>query len=376
MVVWRVAPFACRFAVALMSLFRKKKRDDVPRVESDGPPEGEESTGGGAPPTFDEVVSPFYAAGDWDGLIKALDGIDPASLDESEVIRWYTGRGTAAERMGRRDEAVSAYKEGLRRHPDSSVMHCIVGRLLEEEGRFDEALPHFRSVRLDGGGQAVVMAARYCNLWDAFEDSAALYSQIFSAYFDLKIADDHFLYTRGLPFFSQAYRALAGVLVLSGRGDEARALLDDSEARLSDLQGTENERLTLEATLGEPAGLLEHLSRAARSDGLEAMRLATWRARGTGQPAEAKQLLESVTLGEHDRSWLEDIRLLALIGAARRARELQRGDPRVSEFFEHQPTLFEPEHVFHFGLLDEQQAMKVLYRERRRELGPPSRGGG
>ena len=106
------------------------------------------------------------------------------------------------------------------------------------------------------------------------------------------------------------------------------------------------------------------------------MRLATWRARGTGQPAEAKQLLESVTLGEHDRSWLEDIRLLALIGAARRARELRHGDPRVSEFFEHQPALFEPEHVFHFGLLDEQQAMKVLYRERRRELGPPSRGGG
>jgi tetratricopeptide (TPR) repeat protein len=359
-----------------MSLFRKKKRDDARGAESDGPSAGEDSSGRAPPRTFDEVVSPFYAARDWDGLIRALDGIDPASLDESEAIRWYTGQGTAAEQMGRRNDAVSAYEEGLRRHPDSSVMHCIVGRLLEEEGRFDEALPHFRSVRLDGGGQAVVAAARYCNLWDAFEDSAALYSQIFSAYFDLGIADDQFLYTRGLPFFSHAYRALAGVLVLSGRGDEARSLLDDSEARLSDLQGTEYERLTLEATLGAPAGLLEHLSRAARSDGLEAMRLATWRARRTGGRAEAEQLLESVELGKDDWSWLEDIRLLALIGAARRAGELQHEDPRVSEFLEHQRALFEPEHVFHFGLLDEQQALKVLYRERRRELGPPSRGTG
>jgi tetratricopeptide (TPR) repeat protein len=359
-----------------MSLFRKKKRDDVPRAESDGPPEREQSTGGGAPPTFDEIVSSLYAAGDWDGLIKALDGIDPDALDDYEAIRWYNGRGRALEEMGRRDEAVSAFEEGLRRHPDSSVMHCTVGRILQEEGRFDEALPHFRSVRLDGGGAAVVAAARYCNLWDAFEDSAALYSQIFSAYFDLRIADDHFLYTRGLPFFSEAYPALAGVLVLSGRGDEALALLDDCEARLSDLQGTEDMRLTLEATLGEPAGLLEYLSREARSNGLEAMRLATWRARGTGQRAEAEQLLESVKLGKHDYSWLEDIRLYGLIGAARRAGELRDGDPRISEFFEHQPVLFEPEHVFDFGLLDEQQAMKVLYRERARDLGPPSRENG
>ena len=195
-----------------MGLFRRK-RDDQSHGAGDG------AAADAAPPTFDEIVSPFYAAGDWDGLIGALDRVDPDELDEPEAIRWHTSRGLAAEQSGRRDEAVSAYGEGLRRHPDSSTLHCIRGRLFAEEGRIDEALPHFRSVRLsDGGGSAVESASNYCYLWDALEDAVALRDQIFTAYFSLGIADDHFLYTRGLPFFSEAYGAQAALLVLSGNG--------------------------------------------------------------------------------------------------------------------------------------------------------------
>ena len=88
----------------------------------------------------------------------------------------------------------------------------MAGRFLEAEGRFDEALPHFRSVRLgDGGGSALMTAARYCYLWDALDDAVALLAQIFEAYFELRIADDHFLYTRRLPFFADAFGAQAAV---------------------------------------------------------------------------------------------------------------------------------------------------------------------
>jgi tetratricopeptide (TPR) repeat protein len=347
-----------------VSLFRRK-RDDR------SPPEG-----GGAR-NFDEVVSPFFAAGDWGGLVGALDRVDPQELEKPQAIQWYTSRGVAAERLGRRDEAVSAYTEGLRRHPDSSALHCIRGRLLEEEGRFDEALQHFRSVRLDdGGGNAVMTAARYCYLWDALDDAVALHSQIFTAYFALRIADDHFLYMRGLPFFSRAYRAQAAVLVLGERADEAKRLLKDSETHLSDLYGIEEERLTLEATLGRPSGLIEHLSGEAQPEegeaprGYAGMQLAAWLARESDQRAQAEQWLESVNLREDDWPWLEDIRLLATIAAARRAGDLQEEDPRIAEFCERQPRLFEPEHAFHFGLLDEQEVQKEGYRARRRELGP------
>ena len=47
--------------------------------------------------------------------------------------------------------------------------------------------------------------------------------------------------------------------------------------------------------------------------------------------------------------------------------------PRIAELFERQPRLFEPEHAFHFGLLEEQEALKEVYRARRHELGTPSR---
>ena len=349
-----------------MSLFRRKPDDRSPAAD-------------GSTPSFDEIVSPFFAKSDWAGLIRALDRIDPQELDEPQAIRWHTSRGVAAERLGRRDEAVSAYSEGVRRHPDSSALHAVVGRVLEEEGRFDEALQHFRRVRLgDGGGNAVMTAARYCYLWNALEDAIALHAQIFDAYFSLGIADDTFLYIRGLPFFSKAYGAQAAVLVLSGSADEAKDLLERGETELSDLSGTEEERLTLEATLGQPTGLLEYLSGDAQPDrddgfsGYARMRLATWRARGSGRPAEAERWLESVTVRDGDFPWLEDVRLLARIAAARKAGELQQDDPRIAELFERQRRLFEPEHAFHFGLLDEQEILKERYRDDRRRFGPPS----
>jgi tetratricopeptide (TPR) repeat protein len=344
-------------------------------------PDDPPPAGRGDPPSFDEIVTPFFQKGDWAGLIGALDRIDPQTLDESEAIRWHTSRGAAAERMGRRDEAVSTYSEGVRRHPDSSVLQAVMGRLLEEEGRFDDALQHFRRVRLsDGGGSAVMTAARYCYLWNAFEDAVALHTQIFDAFFSLKIADDTFLYIRGLPFFSQAYGAQAAVLVLNGSADEAKDLFERSETQLSDLNGIEDERLTLSATLGQPTGLIKYLSAEAQPDGgafsgYTRMRLATWQARGSDQPAEAERLLASVTLQEGDFPWLEDIRLLASIAAARKTGELRQDDPRIAELFKRQRRLFEPDHAFHFGLLDEQEILKERYRDERRQSGPPSWAG-
>ena len=55
-------------------------------------------------------------------------------------------------------------------------------------------------------------------------------------------------------------------------------------------------------------------------------------------------------------------------------RDLLRLEPQFrparDQAFERQPRLFEAEHAFHFGLLDEQQALKETYRASRRETGP------
>jgi tetratricopeptide (TPR) repeat protein len=343
-----------------------RKREPPPPADDESPAVED------GPRTLDETVSPFFDARDWEGLIGALERIDPEVLEAPEAVEWYTFRGIGAEQLGRREEAVDAYREGARRHPESSTLQVVAGRLLEEEGRFDEALPHFRAVRLDdGSGSAVMTAARYCYLWDAFDDAAALYAYIFTAYFALRIADDHFLYTRRLPFFTEAFGARAAVLVLGGRAGEAEALLSECEASLTDLNGVEEERLTLEATLGRPSGLLEHLS--GESGGYGRMQLAAWQARATDQPAAAKEGLASVTLRESDFRWLEDIRLLGMIAADRRARDLRTDDPRISDFLARQALLFEPDHAFHFGLLEEQEALKENYRALRREVGPPPR---
>ena len=348
-----------------MSPFWRKREPSPPAA--DEPHAAEDG-----PRPLDEKVSPFFDAHDWDGLIRFLERIDPDALEGQDAVNWYTFRGIGAEQSGRREEAAGAYTEGARRHPESSTLQVVAGRFLEAEGRFDEALPHFRSVRLgDGGGSALMTAARYCYLWDALDDAVALLAQIFEAYFELRIADDHFLYTRRLPFFADAFGAQAAVLVLSGREGEAEALLDKARASLSDLPGLDVERLTLEATLGRPSGLIEHRSNG--EDGYGRMRRAAWEARATDQPAAAGKGLESVRLRESDFGWLEDIRLLAMIAADRRAGDFRTDDPRINDFFARQALLFEPEHAFHFGLLEEQEALKERYRTNRRDFGPPPR---
>jgi hypothetical protein len=103
------------------------------------------------------------------------------------------------------------------------------------------------------------------------------------------------------------------------------------------------------------------------------MQLAAWLARESDQ-RQAEQHLASVELREDDFPWLEDVRLLATIAVARRAGDVPADDPRIAQFFERQPRLFEAEHAFHFGLLDEQQVLKEAYRAGRLGTGPAAPG--
>ena len=315
---------------------------------------------------------------DWSAFAAKLDEVDPQHLDDAEAVDWYEARGLAAERLGDRAGARAVYEQGLKKHPDSSLMHVNVGRLHEEEGRFEEALPHFAAARVhEGGGRPVMTAARYCYLWDAYEESAALLDQIFTAYFHLGIADDHFLYVRGLPFFSRAFGARAAVAFLTDDAPAAEDLLERCEHHLSDLQ-IEQSRLVLAAWRGDAGGLVSSLAGDLGGEGQEAfwgatgIQLAVWQSRADEDPERALARLEAVALRDDDFPWLEDVRVLARGRAQRRAGAEHEAGMSVERFLEHQPVLLEPELAFDFGLLDEQEHVKVRYREIRRSGKPPA----
>jgi hypothetical protein len=147
---------------------------------------------------------------------------------------------------------------------------------------------------------------------------------------------------------------------------------------LSDLDA-EQSRLTLGAWLGDPAALISSLERERGTGGDQAasgynrMRLATWNSRSDGDTDSALGRLDGVSIGPDDFPWLSDIRLIAKARVLGRAGDAEGAKQLVDEFMGRQPLLFEPWHAFHFGLLDEQEHIKPLYREIRRSGQPPSR---
>jgi tetratricopeptide (TPR) repeat protein len=293
---------------------------------------------------------------------------------ERRAVDWYQERGIAAAHRGDREQARGIYEDGLSKYPQSSLLQMLIGRLYEEEGRFDEARPHLAAVRLDEGGQFVMAAAWYCYLWDAWEEAAALLDQLFTAYFELGVADDEFLSARDLPFFSDAFGARAAIAVLAAKPAEAKDLLDRAERDLSDLDA-EPPRLTLDAWLGDPTPLIGSLERELNVDGDDAlsgfngMRLAVWRSRGDEDGEHAMRRLDAVSIGPDDFPWLEHVRLLAKARVLRQGGDAGRAEKLVRDFMERQPLLLEPWHAFYFGLLDEQEHVKRRYRETRR-VGP------
>jgi tetratricopeptide (TPR) repeat protein len=57
--------------------------------------------------------------------------------------------------LKRKPQAIAAYEELLRAHPDHYWGHNDVGVLLAEEGKLDEAIAHFAAaIRIDPSAQA------------------------------------------------------------------------------------------------------------------------------------------------------------------------------------------------------------------------------
>ena len=188
---------------------------------------------------------------------------------------------------------------------------------------------------------------------------------IFDAYYSLRIADDHFLYTRGLPFFDEALGYRAVFAALAGAPAQATEELDRAERELTEYDFT-TVRTELEAFLtGDWEPVLEGLAKfklnkpAKDGGGFFVMQKAVHLSRRADDLKSAFALLDGVRLTAADFPWLEDIRLLAQSEAAHRFGSKNEERTHGNAFLERQPLLFEPNHVFRFGFLEYQETLKA-----------------
>jgi tetratricopeptide (TPR) repeat protein len=298
--------------------------------------------------------------------------MDRHHLPTGEQEMWYRARGIVEFRTNQRDRAREIFEEGVRSFPASGWLNYGLGQEYEALGRIDEMAGCFQHVRLEQVGSPTVLAiARYYYVWSRFEHGQRVIQPIFDRYYDLKIADDMFLYMRGLPMFDEAFGYRATFARLAGKLDQARWELARARSELSDLED-ERLELDLEATAtGNWEPVLADLERVLKSldartpAGQLRMKRAVLRCRATGSVGTALTELDAVHLTSDDHAWLADIRTLARAELFRRFQLPDREEAALAEFWPRQALLFEPNHAFNFGFIDYQETLKPHYQSHR-----------
>lgn len=301
-------------------------------------------------------------------MLAALDGIDPATLAHGEAAEWYWHRAVLLATLGRARAALAAAEQGLGQVPDSSRLHFIRGRLLEDTGRVDEAFRSFAAVALeDSDAEHVLAAARYAYLWDRPADGLKLVEQIVDRYRVVRTLDEEFLFSRGLPAFEEVLGYVATFGRMEGEPARGPELLEEARRHWKEgfFDGLD-ERLArfLE---GDDAPLERYLTEEApRVDAGEELDLALLRARRAGSLEGALRLLDDIEVGEEDEAWLDELRILGRAEAYHRFGCHDEEERALEAVRAAQPLLFEPDHVFHFDLFACQERMKERYRDARR----------
>jgi hypothetical protein len=330
--------------------------------------------------TLDELAKRHGSTGEFDRLADALDRMGTAGLSPGDGEAWFHLRGVAEWRQGH-PEALDWFKEGLDRFPGSGLLAFWLGQEWEGRGNWPAAERLFHQMRLGAGpeqpilglahvpAQYVMTVVRYCYLWGSFDEAQRQLQTLIDVYGQLHIADDTFLYIRGLPFAGEVLNTRCALAVLAKTPSVARDTLAWAETNLTDID-LSLDKLRLQGWLDDDwdpflsalRTQIEVRGGAAQgSGGYATTNLATVEARASQTLAEGRALLDAVRLSPQDFPWLADVKTLAEFALASRFGDEPLRLATQATFLSHQKLLFEPHHAYAFGLLDTQEPLRARY---------------
>lgn len=322
-----------------------------------------------APSRVQELVDRLQKQKRLGALGPELERLELAAPNAREARDLDFYRGIAAFRAGDRPAAFARFSSAAERHPDDAEIQFSLGQEHEFRGERDAMLAGLRRAPFPKVPSSyALMSARYCYLWDLPEDGLAFLEPVLAAYLALGVADDHFVYVRGLPFFSETWGTALAFWKALARLDEAKRRLAEFQRRLTDFYD-EPIALQLDALIsGDDSALIARDREwAAKRDpfvGYFETRLAI-REAARAEPREGLKTLDGFAPSRPTYPWLDAMRALARAACARRAGESAREEELLAEFLAAQPLLFEPHHALDFGLLDYQDSLKPRYRAAR-----------
>lgn len=178
---------------------------------------GRRSKYGGSMARISDLANKLMQQGRAGDIERELEKFDPTELTAAEAEEWWHIYGLTAFEDGRDDAAFQRFLRGHEQLPESSMIRFALGQQYIRANEPDKGFALFRETLFPSiPQQHALVEARYAYLYSRYDDARAFIRPFFDAYTQLKILDDNFLYTRGMPFFGNYWKHLAAFSVLSG----------------------------------------------------------------------------------------------------------------------------------------------------------------
>jgi hypothetical protein len=322
------------------------------------------------------IINLYYPYELFDLLKTKLSETKEADLKPNELESLLDMKGVLEARFGDIDRAIQIYKDACEKVPNSFDFNYKLALLLEKNGEMDTAFKYFSKVTSDEElyVYTTLTIVRLYYLWGYYTEGLELIQTILKDYYEMGIIDDHLVSMRGYPFYSEI---LANLAVFAKLTKNPNLVFEEIEKAKKELKSYPFGRLEDELNpfmSGDWAKRIDHLEKELKQLkkyksplGYNLVLLALIRARQASSYDEAIQNLNSVKITEYDFPWLKDIVNLGKAEVANRFNKNEDEQKYQKEFFERQPLLFEPNHVFRFGLIEYQEKLKKKYQTTKRD---------
>ena len=316
----------------------------------------------------DELANRLQREGKIGELEKGLQRYSVSKLSEKQKESYYHLLGIAAFQRGDRMMAFRRLQEGLEACPDSQTLLFSLGQEYERRREIGKMFDCFDRCSFPGTFASYMLAAaRYAYLWDRPDKGFAYLDTVAEAYFELGVADDHFVYVRGLPFFDQTWNSLVAFALLNNDFQETDEYLSRAIRQLSDYDFQFTQQFYACVKNDDYAPAIRHLEtrlqnwHAKLPAGYLRVQLAALKARCDVNIGNALATLEYVSLEANDFPWLDDVLTICRAWAHNRAKNTTSETAEVNRFLARQRLLFEPDHAVAFAFLPYQETMKPKY---------------
>ena len=319
----------------------------------------------------EQLANRLHREGKAADLEKELQRYSVANLSPKDKESYYHLWGITAFRRQDRAEAFRRFQEGLAACPDSQHLHFSLGQEYEYRREIDKMFDCFDKCSFPKIPSAFMLAAaRYSYLWNRPDKGIRYVRGIADAYFTLGIADDHFVYVRGLPFFSQTWNYMVAFALMQRDFSETDSYLTRASQKLSDYDFKSTRRFYDCVKHDDYGPVMRELEEElAHRDskfpaGYQHVQLAAFKARTLSDSGAAIAILDAVHIAPNDFPWLPDIVVVHKAWAYARAQEIQSEKAEVERFMAKQKLLFEPDHAVSFAFLPYQETLKSRYQNR------------